>query len=108
VDGFDLVENCCPYSRCPIISPKQIILAQLALIHIPHNKAAIEMGANGLVATGVPPQPLWLLYIKIAILVLSLIILAIAAYALSIWPFGAGGLDIFVVSKTSKPTPLAC
>ncbi|KAH6634615.1 hypothetical protein B0J18DRAFT_25940 [Chaetomium sp. MPI-SDFR-AT-0129] len=54
------------------------------------------MGAQGLVATGVPPQPLWLLYIKIAILVLSLIVLALAAYSLSLFPVGAGGFDIFI------------
>lgn len=57
----------------------------------------INMGAQGLVATGVPPQPLWLLYIKIAILVLSLIVLALAAYSLSLFPVGAGGFDIFIV-----------
>jgi hypothetical protein len=55
------------------------------------------MGAQGLIAVGVPPQPLWLLYIKIAILVLSLVVLAISAYAHSICPYGAGGLNIFVV-----------
>jgi hypothetical protein len=55
------------------------------------------MGAQGLIAVGVPPQPLWLLYIKIAILVFSLIVLAIAAYALSLNPYGAGGFNIFVV-----------
>lgn len=61
------------------------------------------MGAQGLIAVGVPPQPLWLLYIKIAILVLSLIVLALGAYSLSIdglgyyYGGGAGGMDIFVV-----------
>jgi hypothetical protein len=64
------------------------------------------MGAQGLLGKGVPPQPLWLLYIKIAILVLSLIILALAAWNLSLFGGysayygggGAGGMDIFVVS----------
>lgn len=63
------------------------------------------MSAQGLAAKGVPPQPLWLLYIKIAILVLSLVVLAIAAWGLSIFQgftaqlgsAGAGGLVIFVV-----------
>jgi hypothetical protein len=55
------------------------------------------MGAQGLVAVGVPPQPLWLLYIKIAILVISLIVLALSAYSLSLLPVGAGGMDIFIV-----------
>ncbi|KAK4236032.1 hypothetical protein C8A03DRAFT_17280 [Achaetomium macrosporum] len=58
------------------------------------------MGAQGLVAVGVPPQPLWLLYVKIVILVLSLIVLALAAYALSLtgdWYGGhPGGMDIFI------------
>jgi hypothetical protein len=54
------------------------------------------MSGQGLIAVGVPPQPLWLLYIKLAILVLSLITLALAAYALSLWPVGAGGMDIFI------------
>ncbi|KAK0712176.1 hypothetical protein B0T21DRAFT_247810, partial [Apiosordaria backusii] len=62
------------------------------------------MSTQGLTAKGVPPQPLWLLYIKIAILVLSLITLALGAWAVSIFggylggyggPTGAGGLVIF-------------
>lgn len=65
------------------------------------------MGAQGLVAVGVPPQPLWLLYIKIAILVLSLIFLAISAYALSLWPYGAGGMNVFVV-RIPVVLPAAC
>ncbi|KAK3896701.1 hypothetical protein C8A05DRAFT_39751 [Staphylotrichum tortipilum] len=56
------------------------------------------MGAQGLMAVGVPPQPLWLLYIKIAILVLSLIVLALGAYSESLlWGGGGpGGMDIFI------------
>ncbi|KAK4134744.1 hypothetical protein BT67DRAFT_449617 [Trichocladium antarcticum] len=60
------------------------------------------MVPQGLMAKGVPPQPLWLLYIKIAILALSLIILALAAWHLSLfggyayYGSGAGGMDIFV------------
>ncbi|KAK4683237.1 hypothetical protein QC764_123340 [Podospora pseudoanserina] len=62
------------------------------------------MSTQGLLAKGVPPQPLWLLYIKIAILVLSLVTLALGAWAVSIFggyaggyggPTGAGGLVIF-------------
>ncbi|KAL2255644.1 hypothetical protein VTK26DRAFT_2959 [Humicola hyalothermophila] len=58
------------------------------------------MGTQGLMATGVPPQPVWLLWIKIAILVLSLIILALAAWVLSLFDGylrgGAPGMDIFI------------
>ncbi|KAL2135728.1 hypothetical protein VTI74DRAFT_7245 [Chaetomium olivicolor] len=60
------------------------------------------MGVQGLTAVGVPPQPLWLLYIKGAILLFSLIVLALAAWALSIydgWLYGSGGapgMDIFI------------
>ncbi|KAK3994853.1 hypothetical protein QBC44DRAFT_260911 [Cladorrhinum sp. PSN332] len=62
------------------------------------------MSTQGLVKTGVPPQPLWLLYIKIAILVLSLITLGLAAWAISMWGgyywyggsySGTGGMVIF-------------
>ncbi|KAK4125881.1 hypothetical protein N657DRAFT_281442 [Parathielavia appendiculata] len=56
------------------------------------------MGAHGLLAVGVPPQPLWLLYIKIAILVLSIIVLGLGAYTLSVATLGddPGALDVFV------------
>jgi hypothetical protein len=58
------------------------------------------MAGQGLAAVGVPPQPLWLLYVKIVILVISLVVLALGAYSLSLLPFGfgsgAGGMDIFV------------
>lgn len=62
------------------------------------------MSAHGLVARGLPPWPAWLLYVKIAILVLSLIVLALAAWAISIaggWVYGttgAAGLLVFAVS----------
>jgi polyferredoxin len=62
------------------------------------------MGASGLIKSGVPPQPLWLLYIKIAIIVLSVVILGLSAWELSLFSgatwlgsAGAGGLLIFVV-----------
>ncbi|KAJ4294902.1 hypothetical protein N0V88_005141 [Collariella sp. IMI 366227] len=56
------------------------------------------MGAQGLMAVGVPPQPLWLLYIKGAILLFSLIVLAVAAWAISIvgGDGGPGGMSIFI------------
>ena len=69
------------------------------------------MGARGLIAVGVPPQPLWLLFIKIAILVLSIVVLALGAYILSQElispetgePLDAeAGLDIFVVGVPSQ------
>lgn len=59
------------------------------------------MGASGLVATGAPPMRPWLVYMRYAILGLSLVCLALAAWALSIWDsvfiYGnPGGLVIFV------------
>jgi len=63
---------------------------------------------SGLTQKGVPAtQPRFLFFIKIAILVLSLIILALAAYSISLFSSfigyygsGAGGLLIFVAIKT--------
>lgn len=74
---------------------------------------SVTMGAQGLIARGVPPQPLWLLYIKIAILVLSLIVLGLGAWAVSLtgggyygyyYSSGAGGMVIFVVRTYYSPT----
>ncbi|KAK3324317.1 hypothetical protein B0T19DRAFT_228153 [Cercophora scortea] len=51
------------------------------------------MSTQGLLAKGVPAlQPAWLLFVKIAILVLSVIILGLAAWALSIFGGLASGL----------------
>ncbi|KAI0132606.1 hypothetical protein BJ170DRAFT_254808 [Xylariales sp. AK1849] len=64
------------------------------------------MGFKGLIARGVPPLPKWLLWVKIAIIVLSVIILALAAYALSLYSGyyyysgGAPGYLIFLVIMT--------
>lgn len=69
------------------------------------------MGAQGLWSKGPPPGPIWLLWMKIAIIVLSVIVLALAAYSISIYGkyygssylvgySGASGLLIFVVIKT--------
>jgi hypothetical protein len=69
------------------------------------------MGVKGLYAKGPPAGPVWLLYMKIAIIVLSLIVLALAAYSISVYGkyvgsayfvgySGASGLLIFVVIKT--------
>ncbi len=61
---------------------------------------------SGLTQTGVPPQPRFMFFIKIAILVLSLVILALAAYSISLfggyayYGTGAGGLLIFVTIKS--------
>ncbi len=64
------------------------------------------MSAHGLVAKGVPPQPSWIIFLRIAILVLSVILLGLAAWSLSIYGGygyygyygnGAGGFVIFVV-----------
>lgn len=66
------------------------------------------MSSRGLTAKGVPPQPAWLLFVKIAILVLALAVLCASAYAISLFgtyagligASGAGGLLIFVTIKT--------
>jgi len=72
-------------------------------------------------AKGVPAgMPPFLLYIKIAIMVLSLIILALAAYTIAIWNqwtngygygytyySGVGGLLIFVV-RLARQKSVAC
>jgi len=72
------------------------------------------MSAQGLTKTGVPPQPLWLLYIKIAIIVLAVIVLALAAWAQSMVGgyggyftnyTGVPGMDIFVVCTTFRIPP---
>ncbi|KAM7218172.1 hypothetical protein V8F06_006463 [Rhypophila decipiens] len=57
---------------------------------------------HGLLAKGVPPQPVFLFYIKIAILVLSVIILGLAAWAITILPIGNGpaGFTIFCTIVT--------
>ena len=73
------------------------------------------MSARGLTAKGVPPQPRWLLYLKIAILVLSLVVLALAAYSISLFGSyygivggtGAGGFLIFVVGFPFLLFPLS-
>jgi len=67
------------------------------------------MTTQALLARGVPANlPPVLLYLKIAILALSLIILAVSAYAISLFNSwvgyyggnGVGGLNVFVVIKT--------
>ncbi|ETS83146.1 hypothetical protein PFICI_05022 [Pestalotiopsis fici W106-1] len=65
------------------------------------------MGAKGLIAVGIPPAlPRWLLYVQGAIIVLSVIILALSAYALSLFsgygysPGGAPGYMIFLAIKS--------
>ncbi len=65
---------------------------------------------SGITGKGVPPnQPPWLLYVKIAIIALSLVIMALAAWSLSIfnayagfvgYSGGVGGLIIFVVRNS--------
>jgi hypothetical protein len=75
------------------------------------------MSTRGLTAKGVPPQAHWLLFIKIAILVLSLVVLALAAYSISLFGSyygliggtGAGGFLIFVVRTYPRhPSSLPC
>jgi hypothetical protein len=70
------------------------------------------MAMSGLTAKGPPAGlPKFLLYIRIVIIVLSLIILALAAYAISIFGSvtyyygsynGAAGLLIFTVSTRTR------
>ncbi|KAK3398378.1 hypothetical protein B0T20DRAFT_206745 [Sordaria brevicollis] len=61
--------------------------------------------ARGLTVVGVPPLPAWILYIRIAILVLSLVLLGVAAWAVSMFSVGgsaaygytgASGMMVFV------------
>ncbi|KAK8028301.1 hypothetical protein PG991_005357 [Apiospora marii] len=61
------------------------------------------MAISGLTAPGVPPQPKWLIFIKGAIILLATVILALAAYALSLYgdiayyySAGAPGYLLFV------------
>ncbi|KAK8080382.1 hypothetical protein PG997_008200 [Apiospora hydei] len=61
------------------------------------------MALSGLTAPGVPPQPKWLLFIKGAIVLLAAVILALAAYAASLYgdlsyyySAGAPGYLLFV------------
>lgn len=63
------------------------------------------MAISGLTAPGVPPQPKWLIFTKGAIILLAVIVLALAAYALSLYgdysyyySAGAPGYLLFVVS----------
>jgi hypothetical protein len=56
------------------------------------------MSTKGLTLTGVPPQPPWLFFLKLVILVLALVILALSAWAVSLGTGGYGGFLIFVVS----------
>jgi hypothetical protein len=67
------------------------------------------MAGSGLLAKGAPPMPIWVTYMRYAILGLSLVILAIAAYGVAILGggcylgycySGAGGLVIFVCILT--------
>lgn len=66
------------------------------------------MWVRGLTAVGVPTQPVWLLYVKLAIVVLAAIVLALAAWALSLYNGGypggfAGGMDHFIVRRAYVP-----
>jgi hypothetical protein len=56
------------------------------------------MSTRGLTATGVPPFPSWLIFVKLAIFGLSFIILILAAYAASLFGGGSSGFLIFIVS----------
>lgn len=65
------------------------------------------MAISGLVAPGVSPQPKWLIFVKGAIILLPAVILALAAYALSLYgdiayyySAGASGYLLFVVRPT--------
>lgn len=60
---------------------------------------------NGLLAKGVPPQPLWLLYIKGGILFLSLIIFCLSCFTLSRWGGGPGGLTLWAVCFPAIHSP---
>ncbi|EGS21898.1 uncharacterized protein CTHT_0037710 [Thermochaetoides thermophila DSM 1495] len=61
------------------------------------------MGARGLIETGVPPQPQWILYVKAAIIFLATIVFALGAYGCSLGYLASGGvagMDIFIAIWT--------
>ncbi|ORY65183.1 uncharacterized protein BCR38DRAFT_340942 [Pseudomassariella vexata] len=66
------------------------------------------MGAQGLTGRGPAPVPSWLIFVKDAIILLSVIILALSAYAISLYgsyysyyySSGVPGYLIFLVIKT--------
>lgn len=60
------------------------------------------MSTRGLTATGVPPFPSWLIFVKLAIFGFSLIILILSAYAASLFG-GSPGFLIFIVSNSPPP-----
>lgn len=70
------------------------------------------MGIRGLVAVGNLPLPKWLLIVKCVIIFLSVIILALSAYALSLsgtyyrYTGGAPGFLIFLVSQLPHVTSM--
>ncbi|KAK8042487.1 hypothetical protein PG994_012970 [Apiospora phragmitis] len=64
------------------------------------------MAISEITAPGVPPQPKWLIFIKGAIILLAVVILALAAYALSLfgdlsyyYSAGAPGYLLFVAHQ---------
>lgn len=75
--------------------------------HLP-SLLSIKMGAKGLVAQGPPLLPKWIFYTKITIILLAVVVLALAAYAISIhggysyyYSSGVTGFLIFLVSACS-------
>ena len=75
--------------------------------------SSVRMGASGLVAKGAPSVPAWITYIRFAIVGLSVIILALAAWSIAIfgeygglYAASSGGMVIFVVRLPPTPPPL--
>ena len=61
---------------------------------------------RGLTAVGVPPLPKWIFFIRIAIIVLSLVLLGVSAWAVDLFAggfsvayghTGSSGMMVFVV-----------
>jgi hypothetical protein len=89
-----------------------LTLSRASTLLARHCETSVKMTMSGLTATGVPPQPAFLRIIKFVVLFLSVIVLALAAYAISIFSgygyYGNGGVSgllIFVVSYTPSILP---
>lgn len=70
------------------------------------------MPSGGLAGVGVPPsQPVWLLYIKAVVIVLSLVVMGLSGYVLSnqFIQGGPASLDMFTVCNriSAPPCPRA-
>lgn len=101
----------------PILLASLLIVLNQLFLHQALSKtfesaSIFKMGARGLIAVGVPPQPRWLLVVKGLMIFLSVIVLALSAYALSLYQgyyyYGGSGVPgylIFLVSYHFSKLP---